>query len=232
MRVLSLEDEPAQAERVRTALEAVGHQVWLFDRGRDAIRYLENATVDLLLLDWKVPDMTGIEVLGWARARLGRQLPVIMLTNHATEDHAVQSLESGADAHLIKPVPMSELVARVAALLRRVYPESNRHVEFTELGAYRLDLRERVAKLEDRIMSLTPREFELAWLLFRHAGQIVPREQLFTRVWGRDKLVWDSRSLDTHVYRLRKKLELCGKRGLRLRSVYQHGYCLEEIATA
>jgi DNA-binding response OmpR family regulator len=140
MRVLSLEDEPAQAELVRTALEAAEHQVWSFDRGRDAIRHLENATVDLLVLDWKVPDMTGIEVLGWARGRLGRQLPVIMLTNYATEDHAVQSLDSGADAHLIKPVRMSELVARVTVLLRRAYPEAARRTEVSELGTYRLDL--------------------------------------------------------------------------------------------
>jgi DNA-binding response OmpR family regulator len=107
-----------------------------------------------------------------------------------------------------------------------------RRTEVSELGTYRLDLRERIAKVGDRIMSLTPREFELAWLLFRHAGQIVPRVQIFTRVWGRDRHAWDSRSLDTHVYRLRKKLELCGRHGLRLRSVYQHGYCLEEIVVA
>ncbi|QCP54358.1 response regulator transcription factor [Trinickia violacea] len=230
MRVLSLEDEPAQAELVRTALEAAGHQVWSFERGRAAIRHLENATVDLLILDWKVPDITGIEVLGWARTRLGHQLPVIMLTNHATEDHAVQSLEGGADAHLVKPMRMRELMAHVTALLRRAYPEATRRTEFSELGAYRLDLRERIAKVGDRILSLTPREFELAWLLFRSAGQIVPREQLFTRVWGRDRMTWDSRSLDTHVYRLRRKLEL-REHGLRLRSVYQHGYCLEQTLT-
>jgi DNA-binding response OmpR family regulator len=231
MRILSLEDDPAQAELVRRALEAAGHQVWSFDRGRDAIRHLESATVDLLVLDWMLPDISGIEVLGWARSRLGHELPVIMLTNHTTRDCAVQSLNDGADAHLVKPVPMRELVARVTVLLRRVYPEANRRVEFTELGAYRLDLRERIAKLGEKIMSLTPREFDLAWLLFRHAGQVMPREQLFTRVWGRNCGDGDSRSLDTHMYRLRKKLELCGKHGLHLRSVYRHGYCLVEIPT-
>ncbi|QCP54454.1 response regulator transcription factor [Trinickia violacea] len=226
MEILSLEDDHAQAELIVTSLQAEGHNVWTFSEGRQVIRHLETATVDLLVLDWQVSDISGLDVLGWVRERIGRDLPVLFVTNRSREDEIVTALSAGADDYMIKPVRRRELIARVEALLRRAYPPVNRNETRIAAGAYVVDLLNRIVLRNGEPMDLAPKEFEIAALLFRNLGRTMPREQLVKIIWGRelDKI---SRSLDTHIYRLRYKLGIGPEHGLRLRAVYTHGYRLE-----
>ncbi|MGV2293293.1 response regulator transcription factor [Trinickia sp. YCB016] len=226
MEILSLEDDRVQAELIVTSLQAEGYNARSFSEGRQVIRHLETATADLLILDWQVSDISGLEVLGWVRERLGRELPVLFLTNKTREDEIVTALSAGADDYMVKPVRRRELAARVEALLRRAYPSVKRNETRIVAGAYVVDLLNRSVLRNDVLMDLTPKEFEIAALLFRNLGRIMPREQLVKIIWGRelDKI---SRSLDTHIYRLRNKLGIGPEHGVRLRAVYTHGYRLE-----
>jgi DNA-binding response OmpR family regulator len=189
---------------------------------------METTHVDLLVLDSQVPDVSGLDVLGWARAHLGERIPVMCLTCQRGEDRLATMFQAGVDDYVVKPVRAGELAARVNALLRRAYPDETRNWMCFQAGAYQIDLRQRTITLDGRTLSLTPREFDLAAILFRHAGRPVPRAQLFRQVWGRemDSL---SRSLDTHIFRLRQKLELGKGNGVSLRALYQFGYCLEFV---
>ncbi|WP_232833671.1 response regulator transcription factor [Paraburkholderia kururiensis] len=114
MRILALEDDEAQAELIETALTSAGHQVEIANNGRLAVRHLERATVDLLVLDWSVPDLSGLDVLAWTRSRIGVHLPILMLTSRGREDDVAKALEAGADDYMVKPVRRRELTARVA----------------------------------------------------------------------------------------------------------------------
>ncbi|WP_114815361.1 response regulator transcription factor [Paraburkholderia kururiensis] len=227
MKILVLEDDDAHAELIGAALTSAGHQVEIVNNGRLAVRRLESATADLLVLDWSVPDLSGLDVLVWARSRIGADIPILMLTSRGREDDVAKALEAGADDYMVKPVRSRELAARVGALLRRTYSNVRRDAIRIEFGDYVIDIRDRTVTVSGQLQTLTPREFDLASLLFRHPGRIFPRDELCKAVWGKD-VRSDSRTLDTHIYRLRQKLDLSPRHGVRLRSVYQHGYCLEE----
>jgi two-component system phosphate regulon response regulator PhoB len=228
MKIMSLGDDVAQDKLIETSLGAAGHDVRVFKSGRLGIRHLESATVDLIVLDWETSDLSGLEVLGWVRSRIGTHLPVLMLTGSERESDVVRAFNAGADVCMVKPVRREELVARVRFLLLRAYPGTARNAQRIAVGDYIVDLHRRVVIVDGRTLKLTPREFDLASLLFQNVGRIVPREQLYKMVWGKNTPS-ESRSLDTHVYRLRQKLELTPEHGARLRAVYLHGYCLEEI---
>ncbi|AOJ85290.1 two-component system response regulator (plasmid) [Burkholderia sp. MSMB0856] len=226
MKILCLEDDPAHAELIRASVESEGHDVQLASAGRQAIRHLQTSHVDLAVIDWQVPDMSGLEVLGWLRAHIGPQLPVLFLTCRSGENVIAQALDAGADDYMIKPAKSLELAARIKALLRRAYPSESFNTTRIEIGAYVVDIRQRTITRGGQELTLTPREFDLASLLFRNADRAVPREHLVRLIWGREATS-DSRSLDTHVHRLRRKLEIGPQYGVRLRAIYQLGYCLE-----
>lgn len=228
MKILSLEDDHAQSELIRVVLSAEGHEVLTVREGAHAIRYLENATADLIVLDWQVSDISSLEILGWVRERIGRTLPVLFLTNLAREDETIAALNAGADDYISKPVRRRELVARVNVLLRRAYPPVHRHETRMAVGRYTIDFHARTVTFDDQVVNLTTREFDLGAVLFRNLGRVMPRDMLVKMIWGRDfnKV---SRSLDTHIYRLRNKLGLKRENGLRLRAIYTHGYRLELV---
>jgi two-component system phosphate regulon response regulator PhoB len=228
MKILSLEDDRAQAEMIATSLRAEGHDVQSVRDGGQAIRHLENTTIDLLVLDWQVPNISGLEVLGWVREHLGRELPVLFVTNRVREDEIVAVLDAGADDYMVKPMRRSELISRVQALLRRAYPSAKRNEAVIKVGPYVVDQHGRTVTLNGQVIDLTPKEFDITALLFRNLGRMMPRELLVKLIWGRD-LDISSRSLNTHVYRLRHKLEIGPEHGVRLRAIYTHGYRLEEV---
>jgi DNA-binding response OmpR family regulator len=225
LRLASLEDDLDQARQIETRLAAAGHEVISFNEGRKLIRFLETDKVDLLILDWHVPDISGLEVLNWARARLGTDLPIIFLTSSSHENEIAQILNAGADDYLVKPLRELELSARIGALLRRAYP-SGKQQSRIEVGDYVIDLTERTVTVSGTPVTLSPREFDVTSALFRNFGQIMPRDLLVKLIWGRD-LANASRSLDTYVYRVRQKLAIGLEHGVRLRTIYTHGYRLE-----
>jgi DNA-binding response OmpR family regulator len=226
MHIALLEDEAALAEQLIQTLRGAGHQCEHFASGKALIAGLKRATYDLLVLDWNLPDMTGIEVLGWARAHVEGPLPVLFVTSRSAEADIVAALDQGADDYVVKPIQPAETVARINALFRRSYPQARREIE--EFGLHAFNRPNcTVATGGDSIL-LTPKEFELALLLFRNQDRALARAYMMDAVWGHDPDVV-SRTLDVHISRIREKLRLRPAFGYRLVPVYTYGYRLERV---
>jgi two-component system OmpR family response regulator len=230
MNILLVEDDVAQAAAVDRAMEQYGHTVIKIDSGESAVRYLKANEVDLVVLDWQLPGMTGIEVLRWIRGNLGREPLVLFLTSRVLEVDIVQALEEGADDYVVKPFRKAELVARVGALLRRVM-RSEKIENAIAVGPYILDTVSRSISFNGESIELTTKEFDVAAYLFANVGRVVSRDILAKLAWGRE-LESTSRTVDTHIYRLRRKLSLRPENGVYLTAVYTHGYRLEQLAVA
>jgi len=229
MRIAVLDDDTLQLEVIREAVSAMDHDCHTFTDGRGMLRSLRRESYDLLILDWQLPDISGLEVLRWVRENLEGQVPVLFVTNRQTETDVVEGLRAGADDFMVKPIRMNELAARINALLRRAY---RRH----GTGDFVIDrFRFEAASVRifdgEVLVALKQREFDLALFLFQNLGRLLSRKHLLEAVWGVDAEL-SSRSLDTHVSRLRSKLRLTPDRGYRLASIYSVGYRLETVATA
>jgi len=190
---------------------------------------LRKVEFDLLLLEWEVADLDGMEVLRWARRHLDPRLPILFLARHGEEDDMAAALAAGADDYMVKPIRRTELVARMAALLRRAYPDArvNEEAPLT-CGAYTFDVMARQVSRHGALVTLTPKEFELALLMFRNLDRVVPREHMVLAIWGRD-IPPMSRTIDTHISRVRNKLELWECHGVRVQPIYTYGYRLERV---
>ncbi|MGH8192150.1 MAG: response regulator transcription factor, partial [Rhodanobacteraceae bacterium] len=221
-----VEDDPEQTELLRLWLEHAGYRCAVFRTATEFRRRLGNEAVDLLLLDRHLPDATGLEVLAWIRESANTGLPVIFLTASGEESDIVEGLAAGADDYVVKPPKQGELLARVAAVLRRRGADSDGS-DTMELAPYRIDAQRRQVSVHGEPVELTQREYELACYLFRRQGRIVSRDALLENVWNLGGDV-STRTVDTHISRLRKKLGLSGENGWRLTAVYQHGYRIEQ----
>ena len=228
MRVAILEDDPDQAEIVCRWLNEAGHTVASHATGTDFLRAVRRDSFDLYLLDWVVPDLSGIDVLRKLRQEMDDNTAVVMATAKDEERSVVRGLEEGADDYLVKPVRRAELVARVNAILRRA-GGGKRETGGLQVSPYAFDLEKKAAMLGDRKIGLTNREFELALFFFRNAGKIVSRAHILEAIWGIGNQSVSTRTVDTHVSRLRKKLELGEENGWSLSAIYQHGYRLEKV---
>jgi len=224
--IASLEDDLADAALIRETVTTAGHACTTFTCGCQLLRALRATAYDLLLLEWNVPGVSGREVLAWVRAHLDPRLPVMFLSVRDDELDIVDMLVAGADDYLVKPVRPAELVARIQALVRRAYPESLPAGATVARGCFVFDGAARTVMRAGCEVTLTPKEFDLAMLLFRYEGRVVSREHMVAAVWGRD-LAPLSRTIDTHVSRVRTKLQLVESLGARLAPVYTHGYRLE-----
>lgn len=222
-----VEDDPDLADIVMAWLEGAGYSVRVYRNATEYRRRQGEEAVDLLLLDWNLPDGTGIEIVESVRASRNARLPVIFLTARDGEDDIVRALGCGGDDYVVKPPKQRELLARVAAVLRRHGIERDGESAL-ELGPYRIDMARRRISINGGEIELTQREFDLANFLFRRQGRIVSRDALLKNVWNLHADV-STRTVDTHVSRLRKKLELGGENGWRLAAIYQHGYRLEQV---
>lgn len=202
--VLVVEDEPAQREVLAYNLEAEGFDVAKAETGDDALMLVDETAPDVIILDWMLPGVSGIEICRRLKSNAEtRKIPVIMLTARSEEADRVRGLETGADDYVIKPYSVIELMARVRTQLRRVRPASvGERLEFADIL---LDAEtHRVTRGGDAI-KLGPTEFRLLSTFMEKPGRVWSREQLLDRVWGRDIYV-DTRTVDVHIGRLRKAL--------------------------
>jgi DNA-binding response OmpR family regulator len=227
LRVALLEDDPSQAELVNHWLGAAGHLCSLHERGGTLVRALRQESFDILVLDWILPDMSGVDVLKHVRGALRSPVPILLMSARAREADIVAALSAGADDYVVKPVRRQELLARLEALTRRK-PESQR-TELIELGALQIDCQTRTASRNGVSIHLTAKDLDLAVLLVLNVGRLLSRGELRETVWGRGAGV-SSRTLDTHISRIRDKLGLIPSNGWRLASVYGHGYRLQAVA--
>ena len=221
--VLLVEDEPAQRAVLSYNLEAEGFEVRTADNGEDALSLINEEAPDLILLDWMMPHVSGIEVCRRLKARPEtRGIPIIMLSARSEEVDKVRGLETGADDYVIKPYSLVELMARLRAHLRRVRPATAGLL--LEWGDIRLDTETHRVYRSDKVLKLGPTEFRLLATFMEKPGRVFSRESLLDRVWGRDIYV-DTRTVDVHIGRLRKSLCTFGGDDP-LRTVRGAGYAL------
>lgn len=221
-----LEDDPDQAALVSHWLEEAGFATRLFRSAVEFHRRQGSAAIDLLLLDWMLPDSSGPEIAERVRNSANSMLPIIFLTARSAEADIVRGLEVGGDDYVVKPARRAELLARVSAVLRR-HGGDDASRDSLDVVPYAIDFKRRRVAFAGNEVELTQREFDLATFLFRRHGRIVSRNALLENVWNLTASV-STRTVDTHVSRLRKKLELNGEHGWRLAAIYQHGYRLEQ----
>jgi two-component system phosphate regulon response regulator PhoB len=224
-RILIVEDEEPLTLLLRYNLEAAGYVVDTAARGDEAELKLREATPDLIVLDWMLPGLSGIELCRRLRANTATaQLPIIMLTARGEETDRVRGLATGADDYVVKPFSVPELLARVAALLRRVKPE--RVNGMLSVGDITLDRERRRVSRGKVDIDIGPTEFRLLEFLMQSPGRVFSREQLLDGVWGRDVYI-DERTVDVHVGRLRKALSPDGAVDP-IRTVRGSGYSFDE----
>jgi two-component system, OmpR family, phosphate regulon response regulator PhoB len=203
--ILVVEDEPAIQELIAYNLKQAGHQPLRADNAEQALNLVANALPDLVLLDWMLPGLSGIEFARRLRAdKRTRAIPIIMLTARSDEQDKLQGLETGADDYITKPFSPRELNARIKAVLRRRAPEMTD--DMVQLGGLKLDPASHRVTGNGSPVDLGPTEFRLLHFLMTHAERVHSRTQLLDQVWG-DHVFVEERTVDVHIRRLRKALE-------------------------
>jgi two-component system phosphate regulon response regulator PhoB len=204
--VLVVEDEEALAELLKYNLEREGYRVSVAQDGEEALIVSAESTPDLVLLDWMVPKVPGIEVCRRLRARPeARNTPIVMLTARGDEGDRIRGLDTGADDYITKPFSMSELLARLRAVMRRIRPGLAE--DKLRAGDITIDRVAHRVRRASREVHLGPTEFRLLEYLMQHPGRVFSREQLLDAVWGSDVYV-EARTVDVHIGRLRKAVNL------------------------
>jgi len=223
--ILIVEDEAPQAEMLRYNLEKSGFRTRVATDGEKALQSMDIEIPDLVVVDWMMPERSGIEVCRILRSRNGtRKLPIIMLTARGEEGDRVLGLEAGADDYVVKPYSPREMVARVQALLRRSDDSSDASIiRFSDVE---LDLDSYRVNRDGHPVHLSPTCFKLLAVLIKRPGQVYSRERLLSKVWG-DNVYVEDRTIDVHIRRLRKALNANGGKDI-VRTVRGAGYAMDD----
>lgn len=223
MRIAILEDDQPQAALLQRWLTQAGMACTVYTTGEAFRAGIADDTADLILIDWMLPDDDGLAVLVWLRETLGLRVPVMFTTTRAEEEALVLALDKGADDYLIKPLRRAETLARVHALLRR---GTAKPLAVVTLGCVQIDVDRHRATSNGAQIELTDRELALAVYMLRNHGRLLTRQELLENVWRTSPNII-TRTVDTHVSRLRAKLALTPENGFDLSTVYHKGYRLE-----
>lgn len=227
MRVALLEDDLDQVALFNEWLKSAGHTCETFNNGKSFVRNIKHDSYDALILDWMVPDMDGFEVLSWVRENFDWRIPIVFVTAKDSEDDIVRALEQGADDYVVKPAKQRELVARLSAVVRRAAAVDETEA-LIEHEPFVIDLNNHQIQRDGEKIEVTQKEYELIVFLFRNLGRVLSRAHILESVWGRNPDI-NTRTVDTHVSRIRSKLSLAPDLGWKLSSIYQHGYRLEKV---
>ncbi len=223
--ILVVEDEADLSVLLRYNLEAEGFRVFTAESGDEAAEAIKESLPDLILLDWMLPGLSGIELCRrWRSREETARVPIIMITARGEEEERVRGLATGADDYIVKPFSLPELLARINALLRRSSPQLVTSV--LKAGDLELDRTSHRVRRSGREVHLGPTEYRLLEYLMRHPGRVYSREQLLDGVWGNDVYV-DERTVDVHVGRLRKAINR-GRSIDPIRTVRGAGYAFDE----
>jgi two-component system, OmpR family, phosphate regulon response regulator PhoB len=223
--VLIVEDEGALLTLLRYNLEREGYRVVEARDGEEALLVASEEKPDVVLLDWMLPQLSGIEVCRRLRTRQEtRNVPILMLTARGEETDRIRGLDTGADDYIVKPFSMTELLARLRAVMRRIRPGLAEDI--VKIGDLEMDRAAHRVRRRGRDIHLGPTEFKLLDHLIQHPGRVFSREQLLNAVWGSDVYV-EARTVDVHVGRLRKALSVEGVRDP-IRTVRSAGYALDD----
>ena len=215
-RILIVEDEIAISDLIKIELETKGYKCEVANDGEIASNYIESKNYDLILLDIMIPKIDGYELLEYVKQML--DTPIIFITAKNQIEDKIKGLNLGADDYITKPFEIRELIARIEAVLRR-YNKGN---EIQRIDDVEINIISRIVKKNGKEVSLTPKEFDLLILLVQNKNFALYRETIFEKVWG-EELEFETRTLDLHIQRLRKKLGLKD----RIKTVYKIGYMLE-----
>lgn len=224
MRIAILEDDPDQLALIKHWLAPEHPDLHGFLRGQAMLQQARHESFDLYILDWQVPDLSGIEVMQWLRGNIPQTTPILFTTVRDSEEDIVHALNNGADDYMVKPIRRQELLARVGALLRRAYPKARE----TRLSfpPYEIRLDEQALLKGGQRMDLSPKEFDLCAFLLRNEGRLLSRGHLLESIWGKSGRLL-TRTVDTHISQVRKKVfDL--QSSYRLNAVYNYGYRLEK----
>lgn len=224
MRIALLEDDADQAELLKTWLEEDGHRIHCYATLGKFIDAVARESFDAFLLDWLLPDGSGLDALKRLREDRQDDTPVIFVTQMDEEAQIVEALGAGADDYIIKPARKGELLARLHAVTRRL---AGPDAHLIELGSYVIDAQHRSATIDGARVELTAREVDLAAFLLRNPGKLLSRQHILENVWNLRNPDINTRTVDTHLSRLRRKLQLDGSFGWKLVGIYQYGYRLE-----
>jgi two-component system, OmpR family, response regulator RegX3 len=220
MLIAVLEDDQDQRDLLMLWLEQGGHRVHGFGTAEALFDETRRTPFNMFVIDWGLPDASGGEVIQWIREQRGWEVPLIVLTVRDDEQTVLTALKAGADDYVIKPARAAELLARIGAVARRYGVGS---IAPMQLGAYTVDIHRVSLLLHGNPVELTQKEFDLAVYMFQNPGKLLSRDHLLNRIWGVNADV-DTRTIDTHVSRLRKKLLLDGTHGWKVVPIYGFGY--------
>ena len=222
--VFVAEDETSIVTLLKYNLEKEGHKVSYSENGEDALKQIKNKHPDLILMDWMLPDLSGVEICkNLKKDKKYNDIPVIMLTAKGEEEDKLRAFDTGADDYVTKPFSQKELNARIKSLLRRSKPQSSADVvEFTDLKIDRITKRVYRNNVE---INLGPTEFKLLDFFIKNPKRVYSREQLLNNVWGENIYV-ESRTVDVHIRRLRQAINIDKTKPL-IRTVRSAGYSLE-----
>ncbi len=228
MHIAILEDDADQRALLELWVDSGQHTSRGFGMAAEFIEGAKKERFDLLLIDWMLPDGTGADVLQWIRQNLGWDIPVLVVTSRDDEATVVAALKMGADDYVVKPPKPMELLARIENVARRVKPGG---LPVLRLGSFEVDVARHRLTLDGNAITLTQKEFDLSVYLFQNPGKLLSRDHLLDKIWGLNTEV-DTRTVDTHISRLRKKLLLDGSKGWKLTPIYGYGYRFDRVDAA